>query len=126
MRLSNKIQERFTPFPMNGTSPASQAGIQRSSALTAKLDAELRWLLLNGLLLSYLFAVVIDYLLKPLDRLQISSYQKLSARKSSACSRSFSKKETLSQIRTHCIDYADSDYRSHSDSPLHRLTATLQ
>jgi hypothetical protein len=45
MRLSDKIQERFTPFPMNGTlSLRLKQGIQRSSALTAKSDSELRWL----------------------------------------------------------------------------------
>lgn len=45
MRLSDKTQERFTPFPMNGTLPLRlKQGIQRSSALTAKLDSELRWL----------------------------------------------------------------------------------
>jgi len=44
MRLSTQ-RERFTPFPMNGTlSLRLKQGIQRSSALTAKLDSELRWL----------------------------------------------------------------------------------
>jgi len=45
MRLSDKTQERFTPFPMNGTLALHlEQGIQRSSALTAKSESELRWL----------------------------------------------------------------------------------
>ena len=38
-------RELFTPFPMNGTlSLRLKQGIQRSSALTAKSESELRWL----------------------------------------------------------------------------------
>lgn len=46
-RLS-KLRERFTPFPMNGTLALHlEQGIQRSSALTAKSESELRWLSMN-------------------------------------------------------------------------------
>ena len=45
MRLSDKIQERFTPFPMNDIlSLRLKQGIQRGADLTAKSESALRWL----------------------------------------------------------------------------------
>lgn len=83
MRLSNKTQERFTPFPMNDIlSPLLLWGMQRSSGLTAKSASELRWLSWMARFLSHFAAVVIGCRLasnNPIDSTQASPPQKISA-----------------------------------------------